>query len=60
LHDGDVYAAHAEGLRCRPVQQTVSDTWEWLHAEGGEPASPRASELGLDPAVEQRILDRHR
>jgi 2'-hydroxyisoflavone reductase len=28
----DVDRAHAAGLRCRPVEETVRDTWEWLVA----------------------------
>ena len=27
--------AHAAGLRCRPVAETVGDVWDWLR-EGGE------------------------
>jgi len=30
LHDCDVSAAVAAGLRCRPVEDTVGDTWTWL------------------------------
>jgi nucleoside-diphosphate-sugar epimerase len=30
LHDCDVTAALDDGLICRPVEETVSDTWEWL------------------------------
>jgi 2'-hydroxyisoflavone reductase len=34
----DVERAHAAGLRCRPVAETVADTWAWLQTLGG--ASP--------------------
>jgi len=29
--------AHAAGLRCRPVEDTVRDTWRWLLAVGKRP-----------------------
>ncbi len=56
LHAGDVSAAYHEGLRCRPVGETVRDTWQWLHEEGlpAQPADRAAS--GLDPQREQEIL----
>ena len=57
MHDGDVSAALARGLACRPVAETVADTWGWLQAEG-YPA-PRADRppLGLSRAREQHLLD---
>lgn len=38
LHGGNTSAAHAAGLRCRPVEETVADTWTWLRTL---PAPPR-------------------
>lgn len=39
LHDymfgGDVSKALAAGLTCRPVEETVADTWAWLRSIGG-------------------------
>jgi nucleoside-diphosphate-sugar epimerase len=55
MHDADVSAAHAAGLTCRPMPETVADTWAWLQAEGDPPAG---SALGLDPAKEERVLSR--
>jgi 2'-hydroxyisoflavone reductase len=56
LHAGDVTAAFSEGLRCRPMADTVSDTWRWLQSEGyPEPPSGR-DELGLDADAERRLL----
>ncbi len=55
----DVTPAVAAGLRCRPIEQTVADTWQWLK---NGPASARSDEdgqingNGLSPADEQRIL----
>ncbi len=60
LHDGDVSAAHAEGLSCRPVRDTVTDTWQWLRSEGyPEPRADRPP-LGLDPVIERELLDTRR
>ena len=57
LHDGDVSAAEAAGLRCRPMEETVSDTWAWLQREGTPAAtSTRAGQLGLTDEAEQRLL----
>jgi 2'-hydroxyisoflavone reductase len=53
LHDGDVTAAYASGLTCRPVAETVADTWAWLQAEGDPEGRPGH---GLDPAKEREVL----
>ena len=55
LHAGDVSAAFAEGLRCRPVADTVADTWEWLQAEGDPPSLSNGS-VGLDSTRETQVL----
>ena len=54
LHDGNVAAAYAAGLACRPVPETVGATWQWIQAEGYPPARPGT---GLDPAKERQVLD---
>ncbi len=56
LHSGDVSAAYAAGLTCRPVRDTVADTWAWLQTEGDPPAPAGRGELGLDPGREQEVL----
>ena len=57
LHRGDVTRALATGLTCRPVQETVADTWAWLQGIGGAaPQRPDRPPVGLDPAVESRLL----
>jgi nucleoside-diphosphate-sugar epimerase len=43
------------GLKCRSLSVTIADTWEWLGREQPIPHE-RASEIGLDPAKEQRLL----
>ena len=57
LHDCDVAAARAAGLDCRPMAETVADTWAWLQREG-TPTRPshRAGDLGLSPEQEERLL----
>jgi 2'-hydroxyisoflavone reductase len=60
LHAGDVTAALAAGLVCRPVRDTVADTWAWLQAEGDPPAPPGRSGHGLDPDREREVLARMR
>ncbi len=57
LHRGDTSKAHAAGLRCRPAAETVEDTWAWLRTLGGAaPHRPDRPGVGLDPAVEARLL----
>ncbi|NUO97263.1 MAG: reductase [Nonomuraea sp.] len=58
LHGGDVSRAVAAGLRCRPVEETVADTWAWLRSIGGQaPLRPDRPSVGLDPDVEARLLE---
>ena len=40
MHRGDVSAAIAAGLHCRPITDTVADTWAWLN--GPEPPASSA------------------
>lgn len=40
LHSSDVEAAYSAGLRCRPVLETVIDTWVALGKEPAPPAPP--------------------
>jgi len=56
LHDGDVRAVFAAGLTCRPVQETVADTWDWLQREGDPEPVPGLPVHGLDPARERQVL----
>ncbi len=59
LHRADTSAALAAGLRCRPVAETVADTWDWLRRLDELPLRERegVSPIGLDPAKERRVLD---
>jgi nucleoside-diphosphate-sugar epimerase len=55
LHDGNVDAAVSTGLHCRPVHETVEDTWEWLDREGDPPSLSDGS-VGLDPGKEEGVV----
>ncbi|MDJ0343074.1 reductase [Streptomyces sp. H10-C2] len=58
MHQADVSKALAAGLRCRPVEETVADTWSWLLALGGKaPHRPDRPPVGLDPETEAKLLD---
>ena len=51
----DTTTAEAAGLACRPVRQTLVDTWEWMRSiEGGWQPSPRTP--GLAPERERELL----
>jgi 2'-hydroxyisoflavone reductase len=56
LHNGNVDAIYAAGLTCRPIGETVSDTWAWLQAEGDPPVKPGRPGHGIDPDKERAIL----
>lgn len=59
LHDCDVSAAYVEGLACRPMPETVADTWAWLQREGTPtPATGRAG-TAMDADAEARLLAEH-
>ncbi len=59
LHDGDVGAAVAAGLTCRPVADTVADTWAWMRAEARPPADPARAGAALDADGRARLLAVH-
>ncbi len=57
MHLSDPARALATGLRCRPVQDTVADTWAWLQSIGGvAPQRPDRPFKGIDPAKEKALL----
>jgi 2'-hydroxyisoflavone reductase len=58
MHQANVERAHAAGLRCRPLEETVADTWAWLTAlDGRAPLRPDLPPTGLDRARERLALD---
>ena len=59
--DADTSGAARTGLRCRPVSETVRDTWAWMQADDVQPdqpdaSAPRRARNGIDADKEQRIL----
>jgi nucleoside-diphosphate-sugar epimerase len=56
LMESDTSRAASTGLRCRPVEETVRDTWSWLEY-AGMPAPREGLPLnGLPPDLEKRLL----
>ena len=54
--ESDTRRAAATGLRCRPVRETVADTWHWLQ-EAGLPARRGDRNVhGLPADLERRLL----
>lgn len=57
LHHANVAKAMAAGLQCRPVVDTVADTWAWMNSPDGRiPSRTDGPSIGLDPKVEARVL----
>ncbi|MGW0824587.1 NAD-dependent epimerase/dehydratase family protein [Streptomyces sp. NPDC002845] len=48
--------AVAAGLRCRPIAETIRDTWAWLAQDGRPVDHPRWTEHGIAPEKEAKIL----
>ncbi|MFF0478689.1 NAD-dependent epimerase/dehydratase family protein [Streptomyces sp. NPDC004284] len=58
MHTADVSRALAAGLRCRPAEETVADTWAWLESLGGvAPQRPDRATVGLSPEREAEVLE---
>ncbi|MEU9885333.1 NAD-dependent epimerase/dehydratase family protein [Sphaerisporangium sp. NPDC051011] len=51
----DAARARAAGLRCRPLEETVADTWQWL-CGGTAVSSERAAELGISREREAELI----
>jgi len=54
--EADTTLAARTGLTCRPVEQTVADTWAWLQAEGYPAQRPDRPPHGLPPELERTLL----
>jgi 2'-hydroxyisoflavone reductase len=54
--ESDTRRAAATGLRCRPVRETVADTWRWLQEAGPPVQRPDRNVHGLPADLEQRLL----
>jgi 2'-hydroxyisoflavone reductase len=53
---GDTSRAAAAGLVCRPVEETVADTWAWLQRDGAPAQRPDRPAPGLPVELERRLL----
>ncbi|MEV7525264.1 NAD-dependent epimerase/dehydratase family protein [Streptomyces sp. NPDC091371] len=57
MFGGDVTKALEAGLVCRPVEETVADTWAWLQALGGvAPHRPDRPRKGISAEQEAALL----
>jgi nucleoside-diphosphate-sugar epimerase len=56
MHSGDVSRALAAGLRCRPVAETVADTWAWMQSSPRPPVRKDRPPVGIDTEREQALL----
>jgi hypothetical protein len=57
VHAANVERAHAAGLWCRPVVETVADTWAWMSRLGGPlPLREDLAKPGLAASREREIL----
>lgn len=54
----DTTRAAETGLRCRPVTDTVLDTWTWMQREELPPQRTDRDVHGLPPTLEQQLLSR--
>ncbi|MFD7445940.1 NAD-dependent epimerase/dehydratase family protein [Streptomyces sp. NPDC059909] len=52
----DAGRAIAAGLRCRPLVETIRDTWTWLQNDGRPVDHPRWAEHGIAPEKEAKII----
>lgn len=57
IHRADAGKAVAAGLRCRPMRETIADTWAWLSAlPGAAPQREDRAPVGLDRDLEEKVL----
>ena len=54
--EADTSRAAGTGLVCRPVIDTVTDTWRWIERDGTPPQRPDRDVHGLPATLEQQIL----
>ncbi len=53
----DTSLAAATGLVCRPLADTVTDTWAWLQRDGAPAQRPDRPVHGLPAELERRLLE---
>ncbi len=54
--EADTSRAAAAGLQCRPIEETVADTWAWLQAEGWPTQRADRATHGLPVDLERALL----
>lgn len=54
--ESDTSLAAATGLVCRPVEDTVRDTWAWMRSEAGALPGPGRPSVGLPEDLERAVL----
>jgi nucleoside-diphosphate-sugar epimerase len=54
--EADTSLAATTGLVCRPITETVDDTWQWIKQEGMPAQRPDRDVHGLPHELEQQIL----
>ncbi|CEJ92065.1 hypothetical protein VHEMI07743 [[Torrubiella] hemipterigena] len=60
VYGWDTAKAKSAGLRCRPIEDTVMDTWAWMTGINGPKHAPEGVQLkllGLSPEREALVLD---
>jgi 2'-hydroxyisoflavone reductase len=58
MMESDTSRAVSTGLRCRPVEETVRDTWAWIQRDGMPAPREGLPPNGLPADLEQRLLAR--
>ncbi|MDX6287717.1 MAG: hypothetical protein QOG53_3202 [Frankiales bacterium] len=56
MHCGDVSRAVNAGLICRPIAETVADTWAWMQSAPRPPTRADRPPVGMDRTREQELL----
>lgn len=54
--EADTSRAAAAGLHCRPITETVADTWAWLESDGWPPQREDRPIHGLPVELENQLL----
>jgi nucleoside-diphosphate-sugar epimerase len=56
--EADTSHAARLGLACRPIAETVADTWQWMRTEASPVQRPDRAAHGLPPELERQVLAR--
>ena len=58
MMESDTSRAADTGLRCRPAEETVADTWAWIQRDGMPAVRENLAANGLPADLEKRLLAR--